>query len=324
VNAVTPTVTPLQDKVALVTGGSRGNGKATALALARAGALVAVNYRTRAQEAEAVCAEIARLGGKAIVPQADVSIAAEVQRMVRQVEEQLGPIAVLVNNAGISRLQRLHHRPDDQRQWWVVHELRAGRQSAAATYGTWVSKPTTWRTDSSDILAQFQSCNAECPLQVYSRWHTSVHPRSVEGRLHAVPLSQVHGGLVWLGHVQVHHFAGHRGYPNKPEHVLNGEADIEGPRALHPAFYGSFDWHSSVHGHWMLVRLLRLFPDLPESRAWCMRGISATLSTDDPARTVLAESAARHAEAALDHVASGEYAGEHWLASFAVYLLSQP
>jgi len=54
-------------------------------------------------------------------------------------------------------------------------------------------------------------------------------------------------------------------YPNKPEHVLNSEADILGPRALHPAFYGSFDWHSSVHNHWMLVRLLRLVPDMPES-----------------------------------------------------------
>lgn len=53
-------------------------------------------------------------------------------------------------------------------------------------------------------------------------------------------------------------------YPNKPEHVLNSAADVRGPRALHPAFYGSFDWHSSVHGHWMLVRLLRRFPDLPE------------------------------------------------------------
>ena len=40
---------------------------------------------------------------------------------------------------------------------------------------------------------------------------------------------------------------------------------MKGPKALHPAFYGSYDWHSSVHGHWMLVRLLRLFPDLPEA-----------------------------------------------------------
>src|SRR5262245_59060718 len=54
-------------------------------------------------------------------------------------------------------------------------------------------------------------------------------------------------------------------YPNKPEHVMTGPDDIKSPRALHPAFYGSYDWHSSVHGHWMLARLLRLFPDLPEA-----------------------------------------------------------
>lgn len=55
-------------------------------------------------------------------------------------------------------------------------------------------------------------------------------------------------------------------YPNKPSTVLNSEADIKGPRAFHPAFYGCFDWHSSVHGHWMLVRLLRQFPELPERK----------------------------------------------------------
>ncbi len=315
-------------------------------------------------------------------------------------------------------------------------------------------------------------------------------------------------------------------YPNKPSEVLNGPADVQSPRQMHPAFYGCFDWHSSVHGHWMLVRLLRLVPDLPErgeirrvlsehltaknlraeadyfgrpnhqsfertygwawllklaeelhgwddpdarqwsrnlqpladtvvarylaflpkqtypirsgvhpntafglafaldyaravdnrplrerieersrayyggdagipaawepdgtdflspslmeadlmrrvlpaeefpawlhrflpdlargeprrllepatvtdrtdpqlvhldglnlSRAWCMRSIAAALPKDDPARKVLAESASRHAEAALRHVASEDYVGEHWLASFAVYLLSTP
>jgi hypothetical protein len=56
-----------------------------------------------------------------------------------------------------------------------------------------------------------------------------------------------------------------REYPNKPEHVLNDAGDVQSPKALHPAFYGCFDWHSSVHGHWMLVRLLRMFPNLPES-----------------------------------------------------------
>src|SRR5271165_3996326 len=54
-------------------------------------------------------------------------------------------------------------------------------------------------------------------------------------------------------------------YPNKPEHVLGGPADVKGPRALHPAFFGCYDWHSSVHGHWMLVRLLRVVPELPDA-----------------------------------------------------------
>ena len=56
-----------------------------------------------------------------------------------------------------------------------------------------------------------------------------------------------------------------REYPNKPEHVLNDAEDVRSPQALHPAFYGCYDWHSSVHGHWMLVRLLRMFPNLPEA-----------------------------------------------------------
>ena len=60
------------------------------------------------------------------------------------------------------------------------------------------------------------------------------------------------------------------------------------------------------------------------SRAWCMRGVAAALPKDDPARKVLAESAARHADAALGHVASGDFVGEHWLASFAVYLDATP
>jgi len=54
-------------------------------------------------------------------------------------------------------------------------------------------------------------------------------------------------------------------YPNKPDHVINDTADVEAPKNLHPAFYGCYDWHSSVHGHWMLVRLLRTFPALPEA-----------------------------------------------------------
>ena len=58
-----------------------------------------------------------------------------------------------------------------------------------------------------------------------------------------------------------------REYPNKPDHVLTGPSDAQTPRALHPVFYGSFDWHSCVHSHWLLATLFRLYPDIPEAVA---------------------------------------------------------
>ena len=63
-----------------------------------------------------------------------------------------------------------------------------------------------------------------------------------------------------LGHVA-------REYPNKPEHVMDSDADTLPPRTLHPIFFGSFDWHSCVHGWWTLLTLRRLFPDMPEAAA---------------------------------------------------------
>ena len=59
----------------------------------------------------------------------------------------------------------------------------------------------------------------------------------------------------------------HREYPNKVAHVLNGEADARPPRELTPAFYGCYDWHSAVHGHWLLARLARLHPDAETAAA---------------------------------------------------------
>src|SRR5215467_5560410 len=53
----------------------------------------------------------------------------------------------------------------------------------------------------------------------------------------------------------------HKEYPNHISHTLNSDADVAPPRKLTPAFYGCYDWHSSVHGHWLLVRLVRTFPD---------------------------------------------------------------
>jgi hypothetical protein len=61
-----------------------------------------------------------------------------------------------------------------------------------------------------------------------------------------------------LGHVG-------REWPNKLDHVMTGPEDVAGPRALHPIFFGSFDWHSCVHGYWLLARLCRRFPLLPEA-----------------------------------------------------------
>jgi 3-oxoacyl-[acyl-carrier protein] reductase len=96
---------PLAGRISLVTGSSRGIGRAVAIALAQAGAGVAVNYVKRAQEADAVEKEIAAMGRRAICVQADVSLAGDVERLVRTAEERLGPIDILINNAGIARVQ---------------------------------------------------------------------------------------------------------------------------------------------------------------------------------------------------------------------------
>ncbi len=95
----------LNGKVALVTGASRGIGRAIVVALAEAGADVAINYRARAGEAEAVAAQTQRIGRRSVCIQADVSSANNVARLVEQVIVRLGSIDILVNNAGIARPQ---------------------------------------------------------------------------------------------------------------------------------------------------------------------------------------------------------------------------
>ena len=92
----------LSGHIALVTGGSRGIGAAIAIALAEAGAAVAVNYRKRAGDAEAVVAKIRDMGGRAIAIAADVSQSTRVASMVAEATSELGPIDILVNNAGIA------------------------------------------------------------------------------------------------------------------------------------------------------------------------------------------------------------------------------
>lgn len=97
----------LTDTVALVTGASRGIGRAIALALAEAGSDVAVNYLTSGDEAAEVCSLIEGMGRRAVPLRADVSRSDDVDRLAAEVEDSLGPVAVLVNNAGITRPQPL-------------------------------------------------------------------------------------------------------------------------------------------------------------------------------------------------------------------------
>ena len=94
-------------RVALVTGGSRGIGKAIAMSLARAGAAVAVNCRERVQQAQSVVDAIRAGGGRAIAVLADVSLQNPVRELISSVEREIGPVDILINNAGVATIRGL-------------------------------------------------------------------------------------------------------------------------------------------------------------------------------------------------------------------------
>lgn len=99
-------------KIALITGASRGIGRGCAVALAEAGADIAVNYRNREEAARETCSRIKILGRRAIPVQADVSKASDVDRMVKTIERELGMVDILVNNAGVAT----RHPLDEMRE----------------------------------------------------------------------------------------------------------------------------------------------------------------------------------------------------------------
>ena len=133
----------LDGRVAVVTGGSRGIGRAVALALAGQGAAVAVNYRERADAAAEVVAAIDGAGGRALAVQADVRDLAAVRALMKAAKEQLGTVGILVNNAGVVRDNYLAFMSEAQWDEVVDTSLKAAflctkaaaRQMMAAKWG---------------------------------------------------------------------------------------------------------------------------------------------------------------------------------------------
>jgi len=115
----------LKGKVALVTGGSRGIGAAIAVALSEAGAAVAVNYRERADAANALVADINRAGQRAIAVAGDVSQGPAVAAMVDRVTSSLGPIDILVNNAGIAIVRGVDDLTEDDFDRTITVNLKS-------------------------------------------------------------------------------------------------------------------------------------------------------------------------------------------------------
>ena len=115
----------LTDRVALVTGGSRGIGRAVALALADAGAAVAVNYRERTDDARAMVDAVRGAGGRAMAIGADVSRSVEVSAMVASVARELGPVDVLVNNAGLAIIRGVEDLTEEEFDRTIAVNLKS-------------------------------------------------------------------------------------------------------------------------------------------------------------------------------------------------------
>jgi 3-oxoacyl-[acyl-carrier protein] reductase len=155
----------LDGRVALVTGASRGIGKAIALALGKAGAAVAVNYRERAEAAADVAQAIRHGGGRADAFRADVSLRAAVYAMVDDIEERLGPIDVLVNNAGRSTPRGL----DD------------------------ITEEDFDRTIAANLKSAFLCTQAVLPRMRERRWGRIVNISSIGARIGAGSVSVAYG-----------------------------------------------------------------------------------------------------------------------------------
>jgi 3-oxoacyl-[acyl-carrier protein] reductase len=115
----------LSGRIALVTGGGRGIGRAIALTLADAGAAVAVNFRENRDAAEATVRDVESLGRRAVTVQADVSVAGEVARLVETAERVLGPVDILINNAGVARPASIEELSEEEFDRTIRENLKS-------------------------------------------------------------------------------------------------------------------------------------------------------------------------------------------------------
>jgi 3-oxoacyl-[acyl-carrier protein] reductase len=163
----------LTGKVALVTGASSGIGRATAQALAKNGARVAINFHRNNAGAEAAQDEIIGAGGRAIVVQADVTQSSEVQSLVEQTVAALGPIDILVNNAG-SLIERLRILDLTEERWDEVIDL--------------------------NLKSAFLCCRAVAGSMMERKTGTIINVSSIAGRnggaLGSIHYSTAKGGLI--------------------------------------------------------------------------------------------------------------------------------
>ena len=147
----------LQNKVCLITGSSRGIGAAIARAAATEGAAVAINYRSSRQQAQLLVEELQDLGSKAVAVQADVGSSGEVERLFAAVERDLGPVSLLVNNAGTSLRELVTDTSDEQ---WE-------------------------RVIDTNLKGPFLCCRRALPYMIRGRWGRIVNIASIWGLLGA-------------------------------------------------------------------------------------------------------------------------------------------
>ncbi|HEV8427806.1 MAG TPA: 3-oxoacyl-ACP reductase family protein [Pyrinomonadaceae bacterium] len=163
----------LKGKTAIITGAASGIGRATARALAASGAAVTINYRRNEKDAELLRKEINSSGGRAIAVQADVTITADVEALVKRVTEEFGPVDVLVNNAG-SLIERLRILDLTEERWDEVMDL--------------------------NLKSAFLCCKAVVPSMIERKTGAIINLSSIAGRtggaLGSIHYSTAKGGLI--------------------------------------------------------------------------------------------------------------------------------